>query len=209
MKILVIDTSTSKGVVALTEDVCLIEQCPISKARDLVPLTAALIQRNKISFNDISLIVATMGPGLFNGLRVGAMVAKTLSFTLKIPLVGISSLKAFTPEEEGPFISLIDAKQNSAFVIKGERKGKEILYTQQEGRIALPLLSSHIDAKTLLCTPDLSTFEPFFKQHRLQECLPNIEHLAQLGFTRFSMGEFNTEGKLPLAYSLDQYQVLK
>ena len=47
------------------------------------------------SKHDLSLIVVGTGPGSFTGIRVAVIVARTLCQTLKLPLLGISSLEAY------------------------------------------------------------------------------------------------------------------
>ena len=42
---------------------------------------------------DIEKIVVAKGPGSYTGVRIGVTIAKTLAWTLNIPLVGISSLE--------------------------------------------------------------------------------------------------------------------
>ena len=42
---------------------------------------------------DLTKIVVAKGPGSYTGVRIGVTIAKTLAWTLKIPLVGISSLE--------------------------------------------------------------------------------------------------------------------
>ena len=43
---------------------------------------------------DLDKIVVAKGPGSYTGVRIGVTIAKTLAWTLNIPLVGISSLEA-------------------------------------------------------------------------------------------------------------------
>ena len=42
---------------------------------------------------DLTKIVVAKGPGSYTGVRIGVTIAKTLAWTLNIPLVGISSLE--------------------------------------------------------------------------------------------------------------------
>lgn len=70
-------------------------------------LDSALVQSN-IEINDVDLIAATQGPGLIGSLLVGFAFAKSLSYTLKIPYVGVDHmaahiLSAFLEEKKPPF----------------------------------------------------------------------------------------------------------
>jgi N6-L-threonylcarbamoyladenine synthase len=52
-------------------------------------LDSALLQAN-VKLNEISLICYTKGPGMHGPLNVGALVARTLALSLKIPIVGVN-----------------------------------------------------------------------------------------------------------------------
>ncbi|CAG5426792.1 molecular chaperone [Streptococcus pneumoniae] len=57
------------------------------------------------------------GPGSYTGLRIAVATAKTLAHTLNIELVGMSSLLALVPyQQEGLFVSLMDARRNNVYV---------------------------------------------------------------------------------------------
>ena len=67
-----------------------------------------------ITINDVDLIAATQGPGLIGSLLVGFAFAKSLSYTLSIPYVGVDHmaahiLSAFLEEQKPsfPYIALI------------------------------------------------------------------------------------------------------
>lgn len=96
MKILAIDTATDNLSVGISEDSKVLVQSRSTRKREhgslLVPTIEKLLKKAKLTLNDIEAVAADIGPGSFTGLRIGLTVAKTLSYTLKIPLVGISSL---------------------------------------------------------------------------------------------------------------------
>ncbi|NCA97091.1 MAG: tRNA (adenosine(37)-N6)-threonylcarbamoyltransferase complex dimerization subunit type 1 TsaB [Bacteroidia bacterium] len=54
----------------------------------------AVLRRNKLSAKDINEVIVTIGPGSYTGIRIALTIAKTLAFTLNIPLFTISSLAA-------------------------------------------------------------------------------------------------------------------
>jgi tRNA threonylcarbamoyl adenosine modification protein YeaZ len=49
---------------------------------------------------DIDKIMVVNGPGSFTGIRIGLTVAKTISYSLNIPIYTISSLKAYLVSSE-------------------------------------------------------------------------------------------------------------
>ena len=73
-------------------------------------------QTSGIKPKDIDKIFAVNGPGSFTGIRVGLTVAKTMAWSLKIPVVPISSLELIasgTPSDNN--IALIDARRGYVY----------------------------------------------------------------------------------------------
>lgn len=89
--ILFLDTSDNKKTeVAVTIDgkkFTKIAQNSWSSQK-LLPLVEELLNENKIKLTDVSEIKFHEGPGSYTGLRVGAAVANTLAYLLKIQING-------------------------------------------------------------------------------------------------------------------------
>ncbi|CAA3710275.1 tRNA(ANN) t(6)A37 threonylcarbamoyladenosine modification protein [Candidatus Portiera aleyrodidarum] len=80
----------------------------------LIPIMKSLLLNLKLSPNNITAIAFTVGPGLYNSLLIGAYVAYSISYTLKIPILGINHLEGHIfsamlnkKKPEFPFISLL------------------------------------------------------------------------------------------------------
>lgn len=58
-----------------------------------MPMLDELIKRNNISLQDLNEILVCNGPGSFTGVRIGVTIAKTLAYTLDIPIKTITSLE--------------------------------------------------------------------------------------------------------------------
>ena len=52
----------------------------------LLPLIEKILEKNDLSFKDLTEIEVEIGPGSFTGLKVGASVAQALGFALNIPV---------------------------------------------------------------------------------------------------------------------------
>ena len=62
--------------------------------RLIVPVFKKAIKESKIELNDVDAIAYTRGPGLLGSLLVGTSFAKSLAFSLNIPLLEINHMQA-------------------------------------------------------------------------------------------------------------------
>lgn len=70
---------------------------------------------------DITAIGVAIGPGSFNGTRVGVTVAKTLAFIWNVPLVGVSTLAAIAQTQvgnagEAVIVAILEAGRDEVYV---------------------------------------------------------------------------------------------
>jgi N6-L-threonylcarbamoyladenine synthase len=80
----------------------------------VIPLIRQIMTEADISFDQISAIAYTQGPGLGGALLVGASVANSLAFALDIPTIGIHHLEGHLlspllsdPAPDFPFVALL------------------------------------------------------------------------------------------------------
>ena len=52
---------------------------------------ADLLKKENLNWSDIDGIICYQGPGSFTGLRIGLTMANTLSYALRIPIIGAKS----------------------------------------------------------------------------------------------------------------------
>lgn len=118
---LFIDTSTTNAIVALYKDISPIEIIKEENMQDIsshiMPMIDKLLTNNNVMINQINKIFVVNGPGSFTGLRIGVTIAKTMSWSLNIPVVPISSLEvlASTSFEGNYIIPYIDARRDYVF----------------------------------------------------------------------------------------------
>lgn len=75
-----------------------------------------LIERCKITINDIDEIMCVKGPGSFTGLRIGVTIAKTMAYFLNKKLYSVSSLEAMATSVKGDVIvPIIDARRGYVY----------------------------------------------------------------------------------------------
>ncbi len=124
--VLIVETSTEAGSVAIARDGALLAELSFS-SRDSVtgvrtealgPAVARCLALGSISARELSAIVCGAGPGGFTSLRSAAALAKGLCSALRIPLYAVSSLdllawSAIVPD--GSFIAALHAGRNEWF----------------------------------------------------------------------------------------------
>ena len=94
--------------------------------RLIVPVLNEAIKESKIKLNDVDAVAYTRGPGLLGSLLVGTSFAKSLAFSLNIPLLEINHMQAHilsiyiddNPEKpKFPFIALTVSGGHTQLVV--------------------------------------------------------------------------------------------
>jgi tRNA threonylcarbamoyladenosine biosynthesis protein TsaB len=98
--ILHIETATKTCSVALSIDSKLIDTIETHSEQyihgeKLTLFIQNILEKNSISFDQLSALSISSGPGSYTGLRIGAATAKGICFAKNIPLIAIDTLDAF------------------------------------------------------------------------------------------------------------------
>lgn len=97
MHTLAIDTSNQALGVAILKNKELIGEVVTNIAKNhsvrLMPAIEYLMDTVQVSVDQLNKIVVAKGPGSYTGVRIGLTTAKTLAWSLNIPIVGVSSLE--------------------------------------------------------------------------------------------------------------------
>jgi tRNA threonylcarbamoyladenosine biosynthesis protein TsaB len=137
IRLLAMDTSTTSLTIALLEGERLIGEAKAIAERNhsiyLVPSILDMLHTAETRLQDVDGVAVGKGPGSYTGVRIGASVAKTLAWTLKIPLLGVSSLEAMAlsgasesiAAETEWIVPMMDARRGQVFTG---------LYEVREGR---------------------------------------------------------------------------
>ena len=123
MNVLAIDTSnTTLGIAVINEDQVIGEYITNMKKNHsirVMPAMERLLSDCDLKPADLDKIVVAKGPGSYTGVRIGVTIAKTLAWTLNIPLVGISSLEALAAgvarHFDGVVSPLFDARRGQIY----------------------------------------------------------------------------------------------
>lgn len=123
MTVLAIDTSNQAlGVALLDEDKIIGEYITNMKKNHsirIMPAIQMLMKDCERTPRDLSKIVVAKGPGSYTGLRIGVTIAKTMAWSLHLPLVGISSLEVLAAGTgryfDGVVSPLFDARRGQVY----------------------------------------------------------------------------------------------
>lgn len=144
MKILAIDTASKIASVAILEDNRVIQQMNDNTEKEhsitLMPMIKEILEKSKLTLDDIDLIATNIGPGSFTGIRIGIATAKALADVKRIPTISVNSLEAQAycaiegrENEDCKILSIIDAKNdNRYFAVYRLHNGNLSLYKNPE-----------------------------------------------------------------------------
>ncbi|WP_285769131.1 tRNA (adenosine(37)-N6)-threonylcarbamoyltransferase complex dimerization subunit type 1 TsaB [Peribacillus sp. SI8-4] len=122
MKVLAIDTSNFTLGVALVDGSQVIGEYTTNLKKNhsvrVMPAIETLLKDCDTVPKELTKIVVARGPGSYTGVRIGVTIAKTLAWTLQIPLSGVSSLEALAANGRhfnGLISPLFDARRGQIY----------------------------------------------------------------------------------------------
>jgi tRNA threonylcarbamoyl adenosine modification protein YeaZ len=210
MLTLIIETSTERGLIALLDGKTLLFQTMLpfgyNNSKFLLPAIEAELKNKALTLQQLSLIAVGIGPGSYTGIRIGVVVAKTLAYALKKPLIGLCSLTGFIPDSDGPFAVLIDAKIGGVYLLTGEKNGEKISFTSQPEVCEWIHIKERLKGIKILVTPYSARIQPLMQTHypeldcEWQEIGPSALQLGHSALEKFHQGEFSEDTHLDLLY---------
>ena len=134
--LLAIETTTKNCSVALFDNsdlICIKEHNSdnYSHAEKITLFLEEVMRTSMITLNEIDGIILSKGPGSYTGLRIGTSTAKGLCYSLDIPLVSVSTLRAmaFTMLEDTSYkyyCPMIDARRMEVFASIYDQSNNEV-----------------------------------------------------------------------------------
>jgi len=121
--ILNIETATKNCSVAIAKEgktiLCKeIAEEGYSHAERLHVFIEEIIKEAGITFQDLSAVAVSQGPGSYTGLRIGVSAAKGLCFALDIPLIAVDTLQVLASQatvSDGLVIPMLDARRMEVY----------------------------------------------------------------------------------------------
>jgi tRNA threonylcarbamoyladenosine biosynthesis protein TsaB len=140
---LALETSGRSGSVALLRHGRLLGERSyphgLHHATAIVPLLDQLLREHQASPADVAEVYVSTGPGSFTGLRVGVMIAKSLSFATGAKLVAVPSVRVLAenaPDQARHVVVVLDAKRGQVFTATFDRSDDGTLIETQPARLA-------------------------------------------------------------------------
>ena len=94
MKILAFETTAKIASVAVIDGERVLAEYSINngltQSELILPMAENMLASLGIAFSDIDMLCATVGPGSFTGVRIGAALVKGIAFGRDIPCVEVS-----------------------------------------------------------------------------------------------------------------------
>ena len=125
MHTLFIDTHYKDVVIVLFKDAILLDKRILKDVKstsiETMPTIISLLNNNNLKPVDINKIAVCIGPGSFTGTRIGVTIAKTMAYSLNIPVVTLTSidLKGLNINNKA-YVSVLE--NNGAFVAQYDKK---------------------------------------------------------------------------------------
>jgi tRNA threonylcarbamoyladenosine biosynthesis protein TsaB len=113
--ILAFDTATDVATSALVRDGEVLGE-RVSRAVRVLDDFEDLLGEAGLETSAVEGIVVGRGPGSYTGLRMGLVTARTLSFSLGVPVAGVSTLAALAEGAPGA-APMIDGRRGEVFVL--------------------------------------------------------------------------------------------
>ncbi|MCU9533098.1 tRNA (adenosine(37)-N6)-threonylcarbamoyltransferase complex dimerization subunit type 1 TsaB [Streptococcus sp. CSL10205-OR2] len=190
MKVLAFDTSNKAMSIALLEDDVLLADITLNIKKNhsisLMPSIDFLMSQVGLTPKDLDRIVVAKGPGSYTGLRVAVATAKTLAYTLKIDVVGVSSLAAIAlnAKTSSLVVPIIDARRQNVYA--GFYRHGQSVKSDQHMSFS-DVLASLTDEDDVSIVGEVDAFYETIKENlpkaKILEVLPSAYEIGKLGLT--------------------------
>src|SRR5690625_3381993 len=144
MNILAIDTSNHVLGVAITKENELLAELVTNIKKDhssrLMPAIVELMTETEMTPEQLDKIVVAHGPGSYTGARIGVTTAKTMAWSLEIPIYTVSSLGILALNAKffnGLICPFFDARRKTVFTGLYKWEDNQLVTVIEECNVAM------------------------------------------------------------------------
>ncbi|UXH42679.1 tRNA (adenosine(37)-N6)-threonylcarbamoyltransferase complex dimerization subunit type 1 TsaB [Rossellomorea vietnamensis] len=212
MTILSIDTSNYPfGVALIEEDKVIGEYITYMKKNHSVramPAVEQLLKDCGVGAKELTKIVVANGPGSYTGVRIGVTLAKTLAWSLNIPLIPVSSLATLASSGryfQGFIVPLFDARRGQVYTGLYEFQEDRLVCVEEDRNIMLDewvTKLKELDKDLLFVGNDVSIHESLIKevledQARIAPFVSHNPRPSELAYIGLGLKEMTAHEVLP------------
>ena len=210
-----VDTSTNFAGIALAEEGRVFAEmnwrCGQNHTVQFLPALSFLLHQQMMDIKSATGLVVARGPGSYNGLRVGLSAVKGLSFSLDIPVVGVSTLEAeaYAQADRGLSVcAVFNAGRGEVAAAVYQRSGGEWKQVLPEQVTTVEGLCSAIAAPTIFCGEHVPAIAPRIKEILGDKALfvspaagfRRAGYLMELGYMRLKARDYDDPATLQPLY---------
>ena len=156
MLIIGLDTTSQSGSVSLINENKILGECLFNvgprHSENVVSSLEWLLDTLNIEKKNIEAVAVSIGPGSFTSVRVGVTIAKSLAYSMKIKIVGVSSLEVLAmniPQTEKNICAMLDAKREEVYSAVYKYSNNVLTMTRGEKAESVEILLSDINEPTV------------------------------------------------------------
>jgi tRNA threonylcarbamoyladenosine biosynthesis protein TsaB len=120
----------------------------LSHLQNLIPMIDDLLDKCKLSIDDVTCIAVSQGPGSFTGIRIGMATGKALAQALGILTIGVPTLQSLcfnVPDFNGLVLPIFDARRNQVYAGAYYWEGGQVIKAMEDEAIGLSEYLKKVD----------------------------------------------------------------
>ena len=148
---LAFDSTAKIAGVAVLDGERVLGECTIdnglTQSELLLPMAEDLLKNLGLTFSDVELYAAAVGPGSFTGVRIGVSLIKGLAFGKNTPCVEVSTLEALAQglaPIDAVLCPCMDARRSQVYNALFEYKDGELVRITEDRAISLTALADEL-----------------------------------------------------------------
>ena len=219
MKLLAVETSSPTFSVAVCGGEKILNSSAMGgmgrPSSHLMEMIQQGMEQAGFTLEDLDGFALSIGPGSFTGLRVGVMTVKTLAWSLKKPVLPVSSLEVIAQNagsSSQPVCIFLDARKGKVYSALFEADGAGHLKRLSQDRLLLPEEAlKQIPKGTLLLGDGVQRYSELFASHEQKpvvapasDWIPKAESLCRIAVSRWPTGTVDDPHRLVPQYLYSQ-----